>query len=376
MQDPHPFNDARELAEELEKYRQIVENAGDAVVSINASHEVVYLNAAAERMFGYARAEVLGGGLGPLVPPEHRAAHRHYLERYLAGGQPRLLGHAAQLEAERRDGTRFPISISFSLAQTSGGPLFTAIMRDLSAEHDLVERARRAERLAAVGQMVTTVSHEIRTPLALIGGFARQVLRDGAALPANSRRKLGIIVDEVARLEGMLAELNDLARPQQYNWREVDLAELVSRVRELMAPELRERGLELAAWPAPGLPRVVADPDKLSQVLINLVQNAAQASPAGGRVELGLDLDALGQVVLVVADQGPGIAPELRERIFQPFYTTKNRGTGLGLPVARRIVEEHGGRISVEGREGAGALFRVVLPPLAGAGRAQTPARA
>ena len=102
--------DVRELAQELEKYRQIVETASDAVVSINQHHEVIYMNAAAEALFGYRRAEILGGDLAPLIPSEHRRAHRHYVERYVRTRQPRLIGHSADLEGERRDGSRFPIS--------------------------------------------------------------------------------------------------------------------------------------------------------------------------------------------------------------------------------------------------------------------------
>lgn len=362
MKEPANTNDVHELAQELEKYRQIVETAGDAVVSINQNHEVVYMNAAAESLFGYRRAEILGGDLAPLIPSEHRLAHRHYVERYVRTRQARLIGHSADLEAERRDGSRFPINISFSKAETAdGGLMFTAIMRDKTAERELADRAKRSERLAAVGQMVTTVSHEIRTPLSLIGGFARQVQKE-PGLSDKARHKLGIIVEEVARLESLLVELNDLSRPQQYTWTEVDLGEVAAGAAELMAPELARQGLALVSEIAPDLPLVAADRNRLRQVLINLLQNAAQASRPGDRLRLRLGRSDSGSLFLEVADQGEGMSPEQLSQVFQLFYTTKPRGTGLGLPVARRIVEEHGGSLDLTSAPGQGTTARIVLP--------------
>lgn len=354
--------DVRELAQELEKYRQIVETASDAVVSINQHHEVIYMNAAAEALFGYRRAEILGGDLAPLIPSEHRRAHRHYVERYVRTRQPRMIGHSADLEGERRDGTRFPISISFSVAETAdGGLMFTAIMRDKTAERELADRAQRSERLAVVGEMVTTVSHEIRTPLSLIGGFARQLLKE-PGLGEKARRKLGIIVEEVARLEALLVELNDLSRPQQYTWTEVDLGEVAAGAAELMAPELAQLGLELVSEITPDLPLVAADKNRLRQVLINLLQNAAQASRPGDRLRLRLGRVDAGNLFLEVSDQGEGMSPEQLSQVFRLFYTTKPRGTGLGLPVARRIVEEHGGSLELASTPGQGTTARILLP--------------
>ena len=375
MQEHEPLSEVQELAQELEKYRQIVETAGDAVVSVNQHHEVVYMNAAAERLFGYERGEVLGGDLAPLIPQEHRQAHRHYLERYLRTGQARLMGHSAELLAQRKDGTRLPISISFSQANLPDGPLFTAIMRDLSAERSLAQQVKQSQQLALVGQTVATVSHEIRTPLVLIGGFARQLGKEKDLSP-QGRHKLELITQEVKRLEGLLSELNDLARPQRYAWQEVALPRVLERVRELMEPQLARDGLRLKLELAPGMPRVAADPDRLSQVLINLLQNAAQASQPGQEITLSLEAGPLGQALLTISDQGSGIAPQHLAQVFDPFFTTKQRGTGLGLPLARRIVDEHGGHLELESQASLGTRVRVSLPGLGLGGPASAPASA
>jgi PAS domain S-box-containing protein len=355
------LEDVQELASELETFRQIVETASDAVVTINEQHEVVFMNAAAERMFGYARREIMGGDLLPLIPHELRESHRGYVERYIRTRQARMIGRTAEMTGERRDGSRFPVSISFSVAEINGQLLFTAILRDLSAQRSLEEQVQRAEGLAAVGQMVATVGHEIRTPLMLIGGFARQLQKEAHLGPA-ARRKVDIIAEEAQRLEGMLNDLKDMSRPQRYEWDELDPGVVVDHVRELMAPEVDRQGRGLEVTIPPGLPRIIGDKNRLSQVLINLLQNALHASPKGAKVAVEIVPSPLGGVLIHVRDQGQGIEPQDLERVFEPFFTTKKRGTGLGLPVAKRIVTEHGGRLKIKSTVGQGTTVTVDLP--------------
>jgi len=360
-----PLQHLQEMALELDNYRQILETASDAVVTINQDHEVVYMNRAAERLFGYRRQEILGGDLAPLIPKEHRARHRGYVQRYLRTRKPRLLGHSARLTAERRDGSRVPVSISFNLFQSGQGLFFTAILRDLSIEHDLAQRAKDAEDLASVGRMVATVNHEIKTPLTVIGGFARQLAR-AEGLSEKARRKLGIIVEEVERMESLLEDLSDLTRPRRYHWEELDLAALAGHLREVLTPRLQQKGVELEIQSSRPLPLVSADRNRFSQVLINLINNAVQASRPGSRVELDIHGDSQGGVVLEVRDQGCGIPTEQQDKIFTPFFTTKPHGTGLGLPVAKRIVEDHGGTIVVHSQPGRGTTVVIHLPPAHG----------
>lgn len=359
--DQPPASDFRELALEVERYHEILDTASDAVVSINQNHEVVFMNRAAEALFGYRRDEMLGGDLSPLIPSEHRERHRHYVERYVRTRKARLIGHVAQVEAERRDGSRVPISISFSVAESGGELLFTAIMRDLSAERNLAEKVAHAEKLAAVGQMVATVTHEIKTPLTLIGGFAAQLKKE-RNLSERGKKKLSIIVEEVARLEGMLVELGDLSRPQRYNWEAIDLAEAVEHVKRLMAPKLRQTRFVVKVNADKATPPVMADRDKLNQVLINLINNSIQAGGPGDQVEIRIAPLPDGQVEMTVRDWGCGIPERNQKELFTPFFTTKKRGTGLGLPVARRVVEEHGGTIELASIEGEGTTAKVVLP--------------
>lgn len=364
MPEPKPLSEVQELAQELEKYRQIVETAGDAVVTINELHEVVYMNAAAEMLFGYQRSEMLGCDGAQLLPEEARQRYRELVSRFLTRPPSPWLGRSSEFAVRRRDGEVLPIAATFSRADTSTGLLLTAIMRDLSVERRLAERLKLNEQLALVGQMVATVNHEIRTPLMLMGGFARQLLKE-AGLSDRARHKLSIIAQEAGRLEGLLGELNDISRPTQSTLAPLDLGPVLEHVREIMAPLLAKLGLRLRLQVPERALRVAGDRDRLGQVLINLIQNAAQASLAGQEVFLGLrEGPGPGRAELMVRDQGSGISPEDLVRVFTPFFTTKKGGTGLGLPLARRIAEEHGGHLELESAPGQGTTARLVLPSL------------
>ena len=236
----------------------------------------------------------------------------------------------------------------------------TAIIRDLSKEAGLEREVRQSQRLAILGEMVATVSHEIRSPLALIGGFARQLERD-PELSDKSLGKLGIITHEVERLERILNELGEFSRPHKYDWRETDPVVVLEHVVELMEPEINRAGAELKISRNGGLPPIMADADRLSQVLINLINNALQAGGEHPVIELVLQPTPEG-VLLEVRDRGRGLESAKARELFTPFFTTKKGGTGLGLPVARRIVEEHGGRMELVNREDGGAVARVRLP--------------
>jgi two-component system sensor histidine kinase HydH len=222
------------------------------------------------------------------------------------------------------------------------------------------ERLLRSERFAAVGEAAAYVSHEIKNPLMVIGGLASQVERRFPDDPAV-QEKLGIIQKEARRLESFLGELRDFLRPAQPRRQEVDVNQVIHEVKALMGDAVKDKGVSLVERLAPNLPPIEADPNQLKQVLVNLVKNALEATDKKGKIRLSSGAQDA-QVWFAVQDTGKGMPEDVLEKIFHPFYTTKDKGTGLGLAVINKIVNDHHGTITVDSVAGSGSTFTVRLP--------------
>jgi two-component system sensor histidine kinase HydH len=211
-----------------------------------------------------------------------------------------------------------------------------------------------------VGEAAAYVSHEIKNPLMVIGGLASQVERHLPEDPA-SQEKLQIIQKEVKRLESFLGELRDFLRPVQPCRQEIDLNQVIQEVKALMEDAMAEKGVRLVDRLDPNLPAIEADPNQIKQVLVNLVKNALEATEGKGEILLSSGFKNA-QVWFAVQDMGKGMPDEVLEKIFHPFYTTKDKGTGLGLAVINKIVTDHHGTITVASVTGSGSTFTVRLP--------------
>jgi len=219
----------------------------------------------------------------------------------------------------------------------------------------------QTEKLAALGQLAAAIAHEVRNPLAVVRSAAQGLTETLPDADVSGQRAASFIIAEVDRLGSVVSSLLAFARPIQLNPRPVRLAEVVTRAADLAASDLATRGVRLQREQAPSLPTITADGDLVCQVLLGLLANAGEAAAPGGSVTVEAH-GAGDRVELAVSDDGPGIPSEIRGRIFEPFFTTRPRGTGLGLAVARQIVEAHGGTIDVGDRVGGGARFTVRLP--------------
>jgi signal transduction histidine kinase len=231
-------------------------------------------------------------------------------------------------------------------------------LRELSA---LEAEMERRERLAALGDVAAAFAHEVRNPLNAVSMGLQRLASEFVPEPAEEYgRFVSMIEGEVRRLNAIVEQFIALARPLPLEPARVALDDLYAELAVLLEPEARRAGVTLAV-DAGGVTSIVADRDHLQQVLLNLVLNAIQATGSGGRVTIGAERARDG-IVLTVADTGPGIPPEVLPRVFDPYFTTKRGGLGLGLTIARRIVEAHGGAIDVESQVGPGTRFRVRLP--------------
>ncbi|MFN3325429.1 MAG: sensor histidine kinase [Bryobacteraceae bacterium] len=223
-----------------------------------------------------------------------------------------------------------------------------------------VDRLRKAERLSAAGQLSAGLAHEIRNPLASIAGAAG-ILRRGHASGADVEDCLEIIDKESHRLNRLLSSFLEFARPRAPRLQRTDLAEVIESVRVLAGHAAEAESIEIRSEVIGTLPEVECDPEQIKQVLLNLLLNAIQATPGQGIVRIRTSL-RYGCISIAVQDEGAGIPPEHRDHIFDPFFTTKDGGTGLGLAVAAKILEQHGGQLTAENNSGKGATFCVELP--------------
>ncbi len=222
------------------------------------------------------------------------------------------------------------------------------------------EKLIRSERFAAIGQAAAHLSHEIKNPLMLIGGFARQVSR---SLPDGNSdiRKLKIIEEETRRLENLIGDVRDFTRPSRPQGQWGDLYPCIRDTLELMENALASQNIHCEASLPDHPPQVWHDPRQMKQVLINMIKNALEAMPDGGTLGIAVQWDEE-KMRVSISDTGNGMSPEALENLFQPFFTTKKKGTGLGLAVCNKIIEDHNGEIQVSSREGEGAVFTLVLP--------------
>lgn len=346
---------------ELLILKHAVENTNEAFVTIDQNHRVLIFNRAAEKIFGYDRGEVIGHDLSVIMAPTCARDHRKAVGRYVRTRVPGRIGHATDMMATKRNGETFPVSISFSVTEVEGAPYFTGLVRDLTETKALQEKISQSERLAVLGQLVAEISHEIKNPLMLIGGFARQVLQ--ATRDEKNREKLEIIANEVSRLENLLADLREFYLSKPLDTGPVDLRALVAEIFALVKEECRRRHITLQLEGEGKDVIVAADPARLKQVLLNLVKNAMEAMEAAGGTLRVRVTRSEGKGRVAVIDSGCGIPEKHRGDIFAPFFTTKKMGSGLGLAVCKRIIDQHqGSSFDFETTEGKGTRFQIGLP--------------
>jgi PAS domain S-box-containing protein len=350
----------QELRQKQEINSGIIMSATDALVTIDAKHVIVGYNRGAEEMFGYTRAEALGQDLKLIIPPPFTEVHRDYVQRYLATRQAHVLGRQRRLDARRRDGQEFPLSISFSVAEIQGNLYFTAIMRDITEYKAMEDRVLASERLAAMGNTVAHIAHEIKNPLLIIGGFARQLLK-APGFDDPARRKLSVIAEEVSHLEEMVAEMRDFVRRPPTVKRPGQINALVEEALGPFQETFKEHHIQVRRLEEPPLPPVAFDARQLYQVLVNLFKNALEAMPQGGEITIASRVIE-DKVEITVSDTGVGMPPEVAANIFQPYFTTKDKGTGLGLAICQNIIAEHGGCIFADSAPDRGSTFTIQLP--------------
>jgi two-component system, NtrC family, nitrogen regulation sensor histidine kinase GlnL len=352
-------------------YEGLVSGLPDALVGVDAGLRIILWNPAAEELLGRSARRVTGRALKEVFPPDTSLV-RHLTDT-LATGESRAESSAV---IEGPDGRPVHVSlVTAPLAGRSGAVTSAvAVVRDISRLRQLESEVRRGETLAAAGQMAVGLAHEIRNPLSAIRG-AVQLMQRELGDEARWGEYTAVLLKEVTRVNSIIEMLLDLGRPVTLRAVPLNVHQLLERVALLLEEEATSLGITFVRRYDPSLPPILADEDRIVQVFHNLVRNAIEAMPGGGRLTLVTRLSMnplfakvdLGQgqrslAEIQIADEGKGIPEATRDRLFTPFFTTKNRGLGLGLALCHRIVEEHKGAIQVTSEPGRGTAVSCFLP--------------
>lgn len=349
------------LQQTADRLHAIVESAVDGIIAIDAKGTIESANRAATEIFGYARDELVGSSVNMLMPSPYREEHDGYVERYLATHDPRIIGIGREVRGRRKDGSEFPLYLAVSEGRHGDEPIFTGIIRDLSDLRRAEERAQAAEQLASLAVITAGIAHDIGTPMNVILGYA-DMLRDSLQDPKNKRRA-EVISEQVRRITDLLQTLLNIARPRKMVRAPVQVEKVLDHALEFFREKLRVRGITVERHYQP-VPDLIGDRDRLEQMFLNFLVNAADAMNDGGKLSVAIRPAPGGEIEIVIQDSGHGIEPDAISRIFEPFYTSKERGkgTGLGLVVCRSIVLDHDGTLEVESDLGQGTRFRIRFP--------------
>jgi PAS domain S-box-containing protein len=361
-----------------EQFRALAENAQVGIFVIGEDDTIVFANPLVERIFGYTPSELVGRPLTILMPEGLRPRHRAGIERHVATGIRNIRWEGVELPGLRKDGTEVPLEITMGTFVRDGRRYFTGIARDITERRraerereELLARERDARETAEAAirtreEVLAIVTHDLRNPLNTVA-MGATALRDFRG--QDTARYVDMIQRGINRMSRLIEDLMDVVKLEggqmlSLDAAAVELPPLLGEIRESFQAQAQPRQQTLTGDWEPEMPPIVADRDRLHQVLANLLANALKFTPEGGRVGIAARrVEA--EVWISVQDSGPGIAAEDVPRIFDPYWQarrTARLGAGLGLTISKGIVEAHGGRIWVESRPGEGSMFIFALP--------------
>ncbi|WP_417621957.1 PAS domain S-box protein [Parasphingorhabdus sp.] len=375
FQDIAPLRSAENRLEQADSIlKSILKTTPDAMIVIDEHGLITSFSATAEKMFGYDQAEIIGRNVNILMPEPDKTAHDGYLQRYLNTGEKRIIGIGRTVAGCKKDGTIFPIQLEVGEAKIGDERYFTGFIVDLTEKkqteaelQSLQADLAHASRLSAVGTLASALAHEINQPLTAISNYlsAARDMMDGD-LEANREfffEALKESVTESLRAGTIVRRLREFVSRGEINRRVLSIAQLVEDATILGMVGAPEKGIQCSIDIAPDARNVFVDRVQLQQVMVNLMRNAidAMADSAEKKLHIGVTAQADDRLEITVADTGSGIDPELGEKIFDPFASTKGDGMGLGLSICRTIIEAHDGTIWTEPNPEGGTIFRIML---------------
>lgn len=353
----------------------ILDTVPDAMIVIDTSGIIQSFSAAAERLFGYELAEVRGKNVSVLMPSPYRETHDGYLERYMRTGERRIIGIGRVVVGERKDGSTFPMELAVGEMISGRDRYFTGFVRDLTERQKTDARLQELQaelvhisRLSAMGEMASTLAHELNQPLTAIANYMKGSSRIAGEIQSERAALLKSALDKSAeqaiRAGQIIRRLRDFVARGESERRIESLSKIIEEASALALVGAKESGIRIRMRLEPGGDLALVDRIQIQQVVLNLVRNAVDAMRQSLRKELTITehVPADGIITVSVADTGPGIDPDIRAQLFQPFMTTKPDGMGVGLSISRTIIDAHGGKLWVDDNPEGGATFHFSLP--------------
>jgi two-component system sensor kinase FixL len=357
--------------------QSILDTVPDATVVIDDRGIMHSFNTSAVRQFGYSVDEALGQNVSMLMPSPYREQHDGYLNRYLTTGEKRIIGIDRVVVGRRKDGSTFPMKLAVGEMQIDGRTYFTGFIRDLTEREESqakLDQARnelsRLARVTELGEMASTLAHELNQPLSAITNYVqgcrRMLERLDDELAGRMRGALDETARQALRAGDIIRHLREFVTRGDTERRPEDIRKLIEEAGALALVGSRERGIRSVFDFGPHDDLVIADRVQIQQVLINLLRNGMEAMRDSDTRLLTVTTRHVdgSWLEVQVADTGPGIAEDIAPQLFQPFVTSKPNGMGVGLSISRRIIESHGGELTVRRNEAGGATFTFTLPLL------------